>query len=265
MEIGVLNMPINFHDEQNRYTYASREADETWTNVIRHMTEVKGKKVLDIGCGGGIYSKKLADMGASHVTGIDFSEQSLIGARDYCKAYENIDFQQGNALQIDLADEQFDIVLERAVVHHFDDLTSNFSEIHRVLRDDGSVIIQDRTPEDCFLPGSATHLRGYFFDRFPKLKEQEQNRRHSSDRVIAELQKAGFQYIMEVSLWETRKIYNDKQALYDDLLARTGRSILHELSDDELKELSDYIIESIEPSNDKIIEQDRWTIWTAKK
>jgi hypothetical protein len=48
--------------------------------------------------------------------------------------------------------------------------------------------------------------------------------------------------------------------------ARTGRSILHELTDTELQELTQFI-ESIYAStaNSPIIEKDRWTLWSAIK
>lgn len=53
--------------------------------------------------------------------------------------------------------------------------------------DKGVYIIQDRTPEDCLLKGDDNHIRGYFFERFPKLKEQEIKRGHSSELVIETL------------------------------------------------------------------------------
>ncbi|GIP33337.1 hypothetical protein [Paenibacillus sp. J2TS4] len=62
-------MPINFHDEQNRQTYAARIADESWVSLIREFVEVSNKRVADIGCGGGIYTKALVEKGASHWSG----------------------------------------------------------------------------------------------------------------------------------------------------------------------------------------------------
>nr|WP_174497608.1 class I SAM-dependent methyltransferase [Salirhabdus euzebyi] len=259
-------MPINFHDEKNRFTYASRDADQTWMRKIDSIVDVTNKKVVDIGCGGGIYTKTLIEMGAAHVTGLDFSEQSLAGARVYCEGLSNVEFVKGNALQTNLTSNQYDVVLERAVTHHIDDLVANFQEINRILKEDGVCIIQDRTPEDCFLPGSDTHIRGFFFDQFPRLKEKEQNRRHTSETVKDAFSEAGFAHVEEHKLWETRKIYNTIEELSQDLLARTGRSLLHELTDEELQQLTAHIENSINVApNDKINEQDRWTIWIAKK
>lgn len=55
-------MAINFHDQRNRQTYATRIADETWKAFIRSTIDVTNKQVADIGCGGGIYTKALLEL-----------------------------------------------------------------------------------------------------------------------------------------------------------------------------------------------------------
>ena len=59
-------------------------------------------------------------------------------------------------------------------------------------------------------------------------------------------------------------MYENKEQLLKDLGERTGRSILHELDDKELKLLLDYLDESISTDHN-IVEKDRWTIWKAVK
>jgi 2-polyprenyl-3-methyl-5-hydroxy-6-metoxy-1,4-benzoquinol methylase len=53
-------MPIDFHSKNNRFTYAARQAYLSWISTIRNIVDVKGKRVLDMGCGGGIYCKAFA-------------------------------------------------------------------------------------------------------------------------------------------------------------------------------------------------------------
>ncbi|GIN87315.1 methyltransferase [Heyndrickxia sporothermodurans] len=257
---------IDFHNQENRSTYSTREADFTWVNRIKDICDIKGKNVLDIGCGGGIYTKALAKMGASAVTGLDFSEQILSSAIENCKDIPNIDFEFGNALDTKLDAGQYDLILERAVIHHIHDLKSCFQEMFRLLKSNGLCIIQDRTPEDCLLKGSNTHIRGYFFEKYPSLMKKETSRRYSSEDVCSTLQDIGFKHIKEYKLWEIRKIYEDVNQLAADLLKRTGRSILHELTDHQLEELVQFIVgEFAYAENERIIEKDRWTIWTAIK
>ncbi|QUW23577.1 class I SAM-dependent methyltransferase [Sporosarcina sp. Marseille-Q4063] len=258
-------MGINFHNEKNRNSYTTRNADNSWVNTIKDLVPIENiSNATDIGCGGGIYSKALADMGVSSITGVDFSEAILEGAKENCKEYKNISFKQGNAFHTGLKSNEYDLLLERALIHHIDDLQKCFQEAYRLLKDEGYFIVQDRTPDDCLLKDSDSHIRGYFFELFPKLIEKETNRRHNSRFVMETLKEVGFREIQEVKLWEKRKVYDDKEQLLEDLRARTGRSILHELDDEELKLLINYIDKSISIEYN-IVEKDRWTIWIAVK
>jgi ubiquinone/menaquinone biosynthesis C-methylase UbiE len=256
-------MGIDFHNEKNRKTYTTRNADHSWIRAIKELVPISNiSMALDIGCGGGIYSKALSDLGAQSVTGIDFSETILEGARENCKEYKNISFKKGNALHTGLESNKYDFVLERALIHHIYDLQQCLNEAFRLLKEDGYYIVQDRTPEDCLLIGNESHIRGYIFDLFPKLITKEINRRYGSQLVIDTLKQAGFRQIEEVKLWETRKVYDCKEQLLNDLNSRTGRSILHDLDDKELTLLINYIDESISADHN-IVEKDKWTIWKA--
>ncbi|MCM3388102.1 methyltransferase domain-containing protein [Ureibacillus chungkukjangi] len=258
-------MGIDFHNEKNRNTYSTRKADTSWIKAIKNLVQFDNiSKALDIGCGGGIYSKALSDMGVASVTGVDFSEEILKGARGNCKEYPNISFQQGDALHTGLESNNYNLLLERALIHHIDDLKMCFEEAYRLLKDDGIYIVQDRTPEDCLSKGNDSHIRGYFFELFPELIEKETKRRHNSQFVLNTLQEVGFKKLQEVKLWETRKVYKHKEQLLKDLSERTGRSILHELDDEKLNVLINYIDEAISIENN-IVEKDRWTIWIAVK
>ncbi len=258
-------MPINFHDEQNRHTYATRNADESWKSLIKQTVDVSDKRIADIGCGGGIYIKALIEMGASHVFGIDFSDEMLKGAANNCDNIQNVTFLRGDAYQSNLPANEMDIVLERALIHHLNDLDACFKEAFRILNNGGTLIIQDRTPKDCLLPGDEYHIRGYFFEKFPKLIDKEVSRRYDSLQVQQALESNGFRITKTVSLWETRRVYSDFKELKTDLLLRTGRSILHELTDKELGELISFIKGKLIEKQPPIIEKDSWTVWFAVK
>jgi ubiquinone/menaquinone biosynthesis C-methylase UbiE len=260
-------MAMNFFDEKNKHSYTTRSVNEIWIATIKSLVDAAGKNAADIGCGGGIYSRALREIGA-YVTGVDFSKEMLKGARENCAGIDGITFQEGNALQTGLEDQGYDIVLERALIHHLyaNQLKECFQEAYRVLKSEGIVMIQDRTPEDCLKPGSSVHIRGYFFEQFPFLAEQETKRRHDSHTVKEALFAAGFQDVQEMKLWETRKIYGSAAELRSDLAGRTGRSILHELSDEQLASLIDYIIGMVKKTRKGVIEEkDCWTIWYAVK
>ncbi|GAA0375903.1 class I SAM-dependent methyltransferase [Paenibacillus motobuensis] len=258
-------MPMNFHDPNNRSSYSTRKADESWMTLIKTSVDVKNKQVADIGCGGGIYTKALIELGAGHVTGIDFSDEMLIAARKNCAMLPNTAFLKGNAYHSTLPEGQVDIVLERALIHHLNDLNACLKEANRIMKKDGVLIIQDRTPEDCLLPGDENHIRGFFFEKYPKLATKEVSRRYDSDQVQQALLANGFRIDRIVPIWETRRRYSQFGELREDLLLRTGRSILHELTDDQLRDLISFIQDKLSDHTAPIVEKDSWTLWFSVK
>ncbi len=258
-------MPINFHDEQNGQTYATRSADESWITCIHEHVDVSRKQIADIGCGGGIYTKALISMGAAHVTGVDFSDEMVKSATHNCAHIPNTTFQKGDAYQSHLPANAMDIVLERALIHHLDDLHACFLEAAHILKPNGIFIVQDRTPQDCLLPGDEHHIRGYFFEKFPRLVERETTTRYDTAEVQQALTANRLRLTQTVSLWETRKVYDDIEQLKQDLLLRTGRSILHELTDEELQDVVNHVENKLAGQQLPIVEQDRWTLWFAVK
>ncbi|GIO29659.1 MULTISPECIES: class I SAM-dependent methyltransferase [Paenibacillus] len=256
-------MPMDFHDPRNQTSYTTRVADASWLELISKQVELKGKRAADIGCGGGIYTKALLALGAEHVIGVDFSAEMLRGAKQNVGETHEVEWIQGTATESTLPSEHVDVVLERALIHHLNDLPACFREARRMLKTGGTLIVQDRTPEDSVLPGSDTHIRGYIFEKFPRLMETEMSRRHDSAKVTEALRESGFRDIRELKWWEPRAVHPDPEALFEDLRRRTGRSILHELSDAELEELITYIDGKIKGSG-PIVEKDPWTLWFAK-
>ncbi|GGJ74385.1 class I SAM-dependent methyltransferase [Virgibacillus salexigens] len=258
-------MSMNFHDDNMKMTYASREADPSWLQIVKDIiTPTSVIYAADIGCGGGIYTKALYELGINNVIGIDYSEAMLAGAKENCKQYPMIHLRKGHAYQTHLPDKSVDFVLERALIHHLDDLFACFTEASRILMDDGVLLVQDRTLDDCLKKGTHQHIRGWIFEMFPQLKKVEERRRISSVDVKKALFDAGFNHITETKLMETRKMYSSKQELLTDIQQKNGRSILHYLNNHEMDRLLlslDKKIVSMRP----IIEKDYWTVWKAQK
>jgi ubiquinone/menaquinone biosynthesis C-methylase UbiE len=127
-------MPLNFHDEDNRYTYAKRLVDASWIEQILEIVNPLGKYVIDIGCGGGIYTRVWAQLGAAQVLGIDFSDQMILTTKEMSTDFANTSFQVGNAISTGLDEKIADIVFERALLHHISDISSCLKEPFRLLK-----------------------------------------------------------------------------------------------------------------------------------
>jgi ubiquinone/menaquinone biosynthesis C-methylase UbiE len=56
-------MPIDFHDAANRDMYSGRDADATWRAAATTLVDPVGADVVDIGCGGGTYTRAWHELG----------------------------------------------------------------------------------------------------------------------------------------------------------------------------------------------------------
>jgi 2-polyprenyl-3-methyl-5-hydroxy-6-metoxy-1,4-benzoquinol methylase len=118
-------MPIDFFHPKNKNSYATRTASPEWKQWVRAILDPRGVNVADIGCGGGIYSRALAEVGAQ-VTGVDSSPVMLEAAREQSQSFPRTRWVQGSAEQTGLPDGSFHFLLIRAVTHHLRDLSPCF-------------------------------------------------------------------------------------------------------------------------------------------
>jgi len=100
-----------------------------------------GSRALDVATGTGDLAIELAARGAT-VVGLDFSERMLELAR--AKA-PGIEFVQGNALELAYPDASFDAVTVGFGARNFSDLDRGLSELVRVTRPGGGVVILEIT------------------------------------------------------------------------------------------------------------------------
>jgi ubiquinone/menaquinone biosynthesis C-methylase UbiE len=110
--------------------------------TLKMMGNIKGKRILDLGCGPGIYAKLLTDKGAI-VKGIDISKEELKYAKIEAPKAE---FKLGDANRLPYKDSEFDIVLSALVMGHIKDWNKPLKEIRRVLKKGGIFIFSNYNP-----------------------------------------------------------------------------------------------------------------------
>jgi ubiquinone/menaquinone biosynthesis C-methylase UbiE len=114
--------------------------------ICRHVDH-SDKDVLDIGCGNGRLSIKLAEQARS-VRGVDLDARLIEFATDYALTnhVKNLAFAEMSALCLDYADASFDLVLMPWMLHMLKgnegaDRLAAMAEVKRVLRPGGSLIV----------------------------------------------------------------------------------------------------------------------------
>jgi ubiquinone/menaquinone biosynthesis C-methylase UbiE len=138
------NVFNHFYKDYDKWyqTKVGAFVDKVETDAIWVLLEPKqGMKILDVGCGTGNQSLKLAKKGCK-VTGIDIAPNMLHEAER--KAKENglqLDFHLMDCLKLDFPDDFFDAAVSVTAFEFVKDLQSAYREIRRVVRSGGTIVI----------------------------------------------------------------------------------------------------------------------------
>jgi ubiquinone/menaquinone biosynthesis C-methylase UbiE len=141
----------NQYDQRNIQTmemvygrgYLSAGGNEEVVKILSSV-DVKGKHVLDLGCGlGGAAVVLVGIIGAAKVTGFDVDRQVLDRAAELIleqQLDDRIELVNGQPGPLEFSDDYFDIVYMTAVSCHMDDLGLLFTDIFRVLKPGGCLV-----------------------------------------------------------------------------------------------------------------------------
>lgn len=115
-------------------------------NTLALVGDVAGKKVLDLGCGSGIYAQILLESGADSVTCIDAAQEMIDIVKDKLGDSVNA-YAQNLALGLpEEANAQYDLVVCPLMVHYIEDLRPLFNDIQRVLKPGGQFVFSTHHP-----------------------------------------------------------------------------------------------------------------------
>ena len=150
-EFSRLHRELNFHDQwaaemeveaiDVRAAFEGATAPEN-RYILSHIGNVRGKQLLDLGCGAGENSVYFAKKGA-YCTAADYSAGMVKTALKLAEVHNvRISGRIIDAAAIDFPDDSFDIVYAANVLHHVDALAC-IKEVHRVLKPGGIACIWD--------------------------------------------------------------------------------------------------------------------------
>jgi len=152
------------------------------TSYLEPAGDLKGKKLLDIGCGLGGKTVAYGEGGAV-VSGVDLLEANTIAAADYTRKKGRRDgFFVGDAARLPVADETFDTVIANDAMEHFAQPEVALGEMARVTRPGGAIWLFF-TPH--FSP-LGSHLYDYIYTPWCHLLFSRGALRRAIRRVLRE-------------------------------------------------------------------------------
>jgi ubiquinone/menaquinone biosynthesis C-methylase UbiE len=123
-----------------------RRAAETAEHVARLLTLTGDERALDVGTGAGAFALALAPL-VREVVGLDIVPELLVQARK--RATENAEFVEGDAEKLPFPTDSFDVVCTARTLHHIERPEVVLSEMTRVLRPGGTMLVVDQlAPND---------------------------------------------------------------------------------------------------------------------
>ena len=143
--------------EQIEAVYSNEE--RIYLNLIK-VTEIKGKKILEIGAGSGRDSLQLAHENAM-VYVLDYSPQALQIIKKLKGRNDNqVHLIQADAFQIPMPDETLDIVFHQGLMEHFKKPLPLLQEHYRVLKPGGLLLVD--VPQRYHIYTSIKHFLIFF-------------------------------------------------------------------------------------------------------
>lgn len=124
-----------------RLSYIRREVEAHFGLERDLATPFDGKRLLDIGCGGGLVSEPMRRLGAD-VVAVDASEKNIKTASVHAAQSKlEIDFRNTTAEALAEAGEQFDIIINMEVIEHVADVDSFLAACRKLLKPGGIMLL----------------------------------------------------------------------------------------------------------------------------
>lgn len=146
-------MTRNIYDDATFFSGYSRlprsvsglDGAPEWPSLRALVPNLRGRRVLDLGCGFGWFCRWAAAQGARHVTGIDVSERML--ARAVAETAAGVvTYRQADLEHLSLAGGSFDFVYSSLAFHYISHLEALFGQVHGALLGTGRLVFSVEHP-----------------------------------------------------------------------------------------------------------------------
>ncbi len=113
--------------------------------IYEALPNLKGKKVLDLGCGSGNNCAKAVELGATYVLGTDVSK-NMIDLAKKINTNDKIEYRILAIEDISSLNQKFDVVISSLAIHYVEDYDKFLKDIYELLEDNGQLIFSQEHP-----------------------------------------------------------------------------------------------------------------------
>jgi SAM-dependent methyltransferase len=137
----------SFFEEYSRLTRSVEGLDGApeWPALRALLPDLRGLRIVDLGCGYGWFCRWARQQGAAKVLGLDVSEKMLARARTMASdagiTYERVDLER-----LDLPAGSADLAYSALAFHYIEDLPGLLATVHRALVPGGRLIFSVEHP-----------------------------------------------------------------------------------------------------------------------
>jgi ubiquinone/menaquinone biosynthesis C-methylase UbiE len=144
-EVTLMNYGYAGADGSRIALDAAHEPERYALQLYHHVAAgvpVEGRNVLEVGCGRGGGAAYIARaLRPREMVGVDRTAASIRFARRHFSAQKNLRFLEADAHELPFEDNTFDAVVNIESAQHYRDIDRFFSEVHRVLKPGGHLLI----------------------------------------------------------------------------------------------------------------------------
>jgi ubiquinone/menaquinone biosynthesis C-methylase UbiE len=139
-----------FGKQAERFSRSQSMRQKGGLEILPQLSGVKpSHRVLDLACGPGFVALEFARH-AREVVGVDLTAEMLKQARALARreGFQNVTFRRADVKRLPFPDGGFDLVATRASFHHFPQPEQVLTEMARVLKRNGRILISDNTSKN---------------------------------------------------------------------------------------------------------------------
>jgi len=200
-----------FYDQKVKLYKPSKVRESKILELMR--SNIKGKKVLDIGCADGTFGAKLTKRGAI-VYGVDISPVAVKIAKEKFEQARVVDL---NNEKLPFAAETFDFVIASEITEHLFNPANLLMEAKRVLKDEGVIILT--TPNFLYWGNRIKFLFGNFKYETSGIFDDAHVHFYTYKSLRSEVKEAGLNILRENHVYAGSEILKSIKSRFPSLFA----------------------------------------------